>query len=62
MLVESALYSLPKSSDGGDDAWMDEEMVHWRRNWGWGAAGEQGVELSSARTLTSPSPRSAEAP
>lgn len=59
--VESALHSLPKSSDSGDDGWTDDSMAELEKELGL-ALGEQQVESSSASTPTSPSPRSAEAP
>jgi hypothetical protein len=59
--VESALYSLPQSSNSGDDGWTDENMAELEKELGL-ALGEQQVESSSAGTPTSPSLRSAEAP
>ncbi|KUJ07405.1 uncharacterized protein LY89DRAFT_678007 [Mollisia scopiformis] len=54
--VESALHSLPKSSDSSDDGWTDENMAELEKELGL-ALGEQQVESSSARTPISPSPR-----
>jgi hypothetical protein len=57
--VESALYSLPKSSDSGDNGWTDENMAELEKELGL-ALGEQQVKSSSASIPTSSSPRSAE--
>jgi hypothetical protein len=59
--VESALHSLPKPSDNGDDGWTDENMAKLEKELGL-ALKEQQVESSSAGTPTPPSPRSVEAP
>lgn len=59
--VESALHSLPKLPDSGDDGWTDENMAELEKELGL-ALEEQQVESSSAGTPTSPSPRSVEAP
>ena len=58
--MESALHSLPKSSDNGDDGWTDEDMAELEKEPGL-ALGEHRVESSSAGTPTAPSPRSTEA-
>lgn len=55
--VESALYFLPRPSDGGDDGWTDENMAKLEKELGL-ALEEQQVESSSA---SAPSPRLVEA-
>jgi hypothetical protein len=60
-LVESALRSLPKLPDSGDDGWTDESMAELAKELGLALEEEQG-ESPLAGTPTSPSPRSAEAP
>jgi len=59
--VESALHSLPKLPDSGDDGWTDDSMAELEKELGL-ALEEQQVESSSAGTPTSPRPRSVEAP
>jgi hypothetical protein len=49
MSVESALYSLPKSFDSGDNGLTDENMAELEKELGL-ALGEQQMESSSART------------
>jgi hypothetical protein len=58
--VESALHPLPKSSESGDGGWTAENMAELEKELGL-ALEEQQVELSSAGTPISPSPRSVEA-
>jgi hypothetical protein len=59
--VESTLYSLPQSSNSGDNGWTDESMADLEKEMGL-ALGEPQVESLSAGLPPSPSPRSAEAP
>jgi hypothetical protein len=59
--VESALHSLPKLPDSGDDGWTDDSIAELEKELGL-ALEEQQVESSSAGTPTSPRPRSVEAP
>lgn len=51
--MESALQSLSKSSDSGDDGWTDENMAELEKEMGL-ALGEHQVESSLAGTPTSP--------
>jgi hypothetical protein len=59
--VESALHSLPRLFDSGDDGWTEENMAELEKELGL-ALEEQQVESSSAGAPTSPSPRLVEAP
>ncbi|KAL2063229.1 hypothetical protein VTL71DRAFT_5033 [Oculimacula yallundae] len=59
--MESAPRSLLKPSDNGIDGWTDDSMAELEKELGL-ALEELQVELPSAGTPTSPSPRSAEAP
>jgi hypothetical protein len=59
--VESALHSLPKPSDSGDNGWTDENMAELEKELGL-ALEEQQVKSLLAGAPTSPSPRSVEAP
>jgi len=60
MSVGSALHSLPKPSNNGDDGWTDNSMAELEKELG--LALEEQVKSSSASAPTSPSPRSVEAP
>jgi hypothetical protein len=59
--VESALHSLPKLPNSGDDGWTDDSIAELEKELGL-ALEEQQVESSSASTPTSPRPRLVEAP
>jgi hypothetical protein len=59
--VESALHSLPKRPDSGDDGWTDNSMAELEKELGL-AVEEQQMESSSAGPPNSPSTRSVEAP
>jgi hypothetical protein len=59
--VESALHSLPKSSNDGDDGWTDENTAELEKELGLALEEEQ-VKLLFAGAPTSPSPRPVEAP
>jgi hypothetical protein len=59
--VESTLYSIPQSSDSGNNRWTDESMAELEKELEL-ALEEQQVEPSSVGTPTSPSLRSVEEP
>ena len=58
--MESALHSVLRPSDSGDDRWTDDSIAELEKELSL-ALEEQQVESSLAGTPTSPSPRSVEA-
>lgn len=58
--MNSALHSIAKASDSGDDGWNDEDTAELENELEL-ALGEQQVESLSAGTSTIPSPHSVEA-
>lgn len=58
--MESALHSLPKPPDSGDDRWTDEDMAELDKVLG--LALEEQVDSSSASAPGSSNPRLVDAP
>jgi hypothetical protein len=58
--VESALHSLPKSSDTGNDDGVIRTWLNWRKNWVGFGRGASKVTVAGAPTC--PSPGSVKAP